>query len=60
MMKSEGLNAEIAKLRQSNPLGGKKSIRSLSNWMFDISDELIPVNFDINEVNKAIINKQIK
>lgn len=60
MIKIEAIDIEISGLRANNP-GGKfnnSQINSLTNLKWDIEDELIPVNFDINEVTKVIINRK--
>jgi RHS repeat-associated protein len=61
MTNIENLNSKIEGLRKNNPGGFNNSqIISLSNLKWDIGDELIPVNFDINEVIKAITNRKMQ
>ena len=58
MIKIENLETEIGNLSANNPTGVNNSqIISLSNLKWDIGDELIPVNFDIDDVTTAITNK---
>ena len=60
MTKVERIDDQISKLRLSNPLGvNNNQIRSQTLLKWDILDELIPVNFEIIEVNKAITTKKI-
>ena len=59
MTNIENLNVEIASVRANKAAGLNNSqIISLTNLRWDIGDELIPVNFDLNGVSNAITNKE--
>jgi RHS repeat-associated protein len=61
MTRVELLNFEIAQLREDNPGGIHNSqIIGLTRWRWDLEDQLIPVNFEMREVGKAINSKTVK